>query len=155
MKIIVPIILAAAVVAGCQSRKKMYAAPFDNEDDQVVVVTDTRTTLQPTQTTTTTTTAPRDNSPIRVQQERVTISHGTSTKRFHVIVGSFSNEENAIRLRNKLNSDGYVSIIMLNEARMNRVSVAGFDDETSAREELRRIRGAYPEYQDAWLLVMQ
>jgi cell division protein FtsN len=155
MKTIVLVILVAALAAGCGSKKKMYAAPFDNNEDMVLVVED-----QELQNTTPTpkapvTQAPQQETPIRVQQEKVTVKFGTSSNRYHVIVGSFANEENAIRLRNRLNESGYASIIMLNESNMNRVSIAGFDDEYSAREELRRIRQAYPEYKDAWLLIVQ
>jgi cell division protein FtsN len=151
------VILAAALTASCGSKKKMYADPFRDEGEDVVVVLEERTTTKPVQTTTTTTTTqpPTQDQPIRVQQEKVTVKYGTSTHRYHVIVGSFANEENAVRLRNKLNGAGYTSIIMLNESNMNRVSIAGFNDEFSAREELKRIRYSFPEYHDAWLLVMQ
>jgi cell division protein FtsN len=161
MKTIMLVILAAALTASCGSKRKMYADPFRDDGEDVVVVVENRTPTRPVQTppTTTTTTTqqtpPTQEAPIRVQQERVTVKYGTSTKRYHIVVGSFANEENAIRLRNKLNGIGYISIIMLNESNMNRVSIAGFDDEFAAREELRRVRYSYPEYQDAWLLVVQ
>ncbi|MDR2129663.1 MAG: SPOR domain-containing protein [Odoribacteraceae bacterium] len=150
MKIIALAILVTVIATSCNSKRKMYAAPFENEEDEVVVVVEDRAQEGPVQTAT-----QSQEAPIRVQQERVTMRYGTSTKRYHVIVGSFSNETNAIKLRDKLNSAGYVSIIMLNESNMNRVSISGFDDEFSAREELRRIRHIFPEYHDAWLLMVR
>lgn len=81
------------------------------------------------------------------------MTHGDVLKLYNVIVGSFANETNAINLRNKLNGMGYTSIIMRNENGMNRVSIAGFDEEAPARAELLRIREQYPEYADAWLLI--
>jgi cell division protein FtsN len=146
MKIIVLVILAATLAVSCNSKKKMYASPF--EDEAVEVVVEDRVPERPVQTT-----QPRtvtQEAPVRVQEERVTLKYGDSMKRYHVIVGSFANEDNAVRLRNRLTAAGYVSIIMMNESNMNRVSIAGFDDELSARDELRRVR---PEYHDAWLLV--
>ena len=70
-----------------------------------------------------------------------------------MIVGSFSNEDNALKLQAKLNGMGYHSIIMKNSAGMSRVSIAGFDEEASAREELLKVREQYPEFADAWLLI--
>jgi cell division protein FtsN len=154
MKIFVFTILIAAIVAGCHSKRKMYATPFEEEDEEVVVITENSVQKEPEQVVI----APRNvdrEAPIRVQQEQVTVRYGSSTKRYHVVVGSFANEYNAIRLRDKLNEAGYTSIIMLNRSNMNRVSIAGFDDEFAAREELRRVRYVYPEYHDAWLLVVQ
>jgi hypothetical protein len=52
-----------------------------------------------------------------------------------------------------LNGMGYHSIIMKNSAGMSRVSIAGFDEEASAREELLKVREQYPEFADAWLLI--
>ena len=69
------------------------------------------------------------------------------------IVGSFSNVDNALKLQAKLNGMGYHSIIMKNSAGMSRVSIAGFDEEASAREELLKVREQYPEFADAWLLI--
>jgi cell division protein FtsN len=153
MKMIVLAILVAAIATSCGSKKKMYADPFEEEEEAVVVVVD-QAREKPVQVATQPQQTPQE-TPVRVQQEKVTVKHGTSTKRYHVIVGSFANEDNAIRLRARLNAAGHASIIMQNASYMNRVSIAGFDDELSAREELRRVRYTYPEYQDAWLLVVQ
>jgi cell division protein FtsN len=152
MKSIVFAIFIAAVVASCHPTRRMYATPFEDEDEEVVVMVENRVKEEPVQETTPTRDVTRE-APIRVQQEKVTMRYGATAKRYHVIVGSFANEYNATRLRDKLNEAGYTSTIMSNQSNMNRVSIAGFDDEFSAREELRRIRHIYPEYQDAWLLV--
>jgi cell division protein FtsN len=156
MKTIVLMILVAALATACASNRKMYAAPFE-EQDMVLVVEDRApvNATVPTPLPASTAQAPAAERPIRVQQERVTVRHGSTNNRYHVIVGSFASEENALRLRNRLNNAGYASIIMLNAANMNRVSIAGFNDEFAAREELRRVRMTFPEYQDAWLLIMQ
>ena len=74
-------------------------------------------------------------------------------KRYNIIVGSFKNEDYAVNLRSKLIKEGYQSIIMRNENGMNRVSIAGFDEEGPARAELLNIRENRPEFADAWLLI--
>lgn len=81
------------------------------------------------------------------------MTHGDVLKRYNVIVGSFSNVDNALKLQAKLNGMGYHSIIMKNSAGMSRVSIAGFDEEASAREELLKVREQYLEFADAWLLI--
>ena len=70
-----------------------------------------------------------------------------------MIVGSFANVDNALKLREKLNGMGYTSIIMKNDAGMSRVSIAGFDEEAPARTELMKVRERFPEFADAWLLI--
>lgn len=149
MKRILPVILVALIAFGCASKKKVYAPPFEEEEIETVVVTE-RTPKRNTQTQTQTPKQTQPEKPIRAQEEKVTMTHGSAMKRYNVIVGSFANETNAVNLRNKLNNEGYISIIMRNESGMSRVSIAGFDEEIPARNELMRIRSNYP---DAWLLI--
>ena len=94
-----------------------------------------------------------NTKPVVSREENVTMTHGDVLKRYNVIVGSFSNVDNALKLQAKLNGMGYHSIIMKNSAGMSRVSIAGFDEEASAREELLKVREQYPEFADAWLLI--
>ena len=143
MKLILPFILIAALAAGCASKKNVYAVPFDDDDEVEVVTVEKRASE--------TTTSEEPKVPTR--EEKVTMTHGDSMKQFNVIVGSFSNQDNAVRLRATLTGQGYTCIIMKNEMGMSRVSIAGFDQEAPARTELLRIRGSYPEFQDAWLLI--
>ncbi|WP_018336432.1 SPOR domain-containing protein [Butyricimonas synergistica] len=148
MKIIVSVILLAFIAISCGTNKKVYAPPFEEgEETEAVVVKENA------QATTQTTQKMENTKPVVSREEKVTMTHGDVLKRYNVIVGSFSNETNAINLRNKLNGMGYTSIIMRNENGMNRVSIAGFDEEAPARAELLRVREKYPEYSDAWLLI--
>lgn len=148
MKIIVSVILLAFIAISCGTNKKVYAPPFEEEGETeaVVVKENAQATTQATQKT-------ENTKPVVSREEKVTMTHGDVLKRYNVIVGSFSNETNAINLRNKLSGMGYTSIIMRNENGMNRVSIAGFDEEAPARAELLRVREEYPEYSDAWLLI--
>lgn len=138
----------SVVAVSCASKKQVYAPAFE-EEEEVVVITE-RT---PQRTATTTVQAQQQARPIRSQEEKVTLTHGASMKRYHVIVGSFANEQNAINLRNKLNGQGYTSVIMRNDSGMSRVSIAGYDEEIPARNELMQVRDRFDEYKDAWLLI--
>lgn len=147
MKIIVSVILLALITVSCGTKKGAIAPPFDEEETGMVVVRENvQTTTQPPKKA-------ENGKPVVSREENVTMTHGDVMKRFNVIVGSFANETNAVNLRNKLNGMGYTSIIMQNESGMNRVSIAGFDEEAPARAELLRVREQYPEFSDAWLLI--
>ena len=147
MKIIVPVMLLAGLAVGCGSSKRVYAPPF--EEETATTVATTGTAAAQTQTA-----AQRpEERPVVTREEKVTMTHGDEMKRYNIIVGSFANEDNAVKLRARLVGEGYHSIIMLNEKGMRRVSIAGFDEETPARAELLRIREQRPEFADAWLLI--
>lgn len=147
MKIIVPVMLLAWLAVGCGSSKRVYAPPFEEEEATTVVANESSNaqTHIPTQKA--------EEKPVVTREEKVTMTHGDEMKRYNIIVGSFSNEDNAVKLRARLVGEGYHSIIMLNEKGMRRVSIAGFDDETPARAELLKIREQRPEFADAWLLI--
>ena len=148
MRIIVSVILLAFITVSCGTNKRVYAPPFEEEETETVVVKENvQTTAQnPTKKT-------ENTKPVVSREENVTMTHGDVLKRYNVIVGSFSNVDNALKLQAKLNGMGYRSIIMKNSAGMSRVSIAGVDEEASAREELLKVREQYPEFADAWLLI--
>ena len=148
MKIIVSVILLAFITVSCGTNKRVYAPPFEEEETETVVVKENvQTTAQnPTKKT-------ENTKPVVSKEGNVTMTHGDVLKRYNVIVGSFSNVDNAVKLQAKLNGMGYHSIIMKNNAGMSRVSIAGFDEEGAAREELLKVREQYPEFADAWLLI--
>ena len=148
MRIIVSVILLAFITVSCGTNKRVYAPPFEEEETESVVVKENvRTTAQnPTKKT-------ENTKPVVSREENVTMTHGDVLKRYNVIVGSFSNVDNALKLQAKLNGMGYRSIIMKNSAGMSRVSIARFDEEGAAREELLKVREQYPEFADAWLLI--
>ncbi len=148
MRIIVSVILLAFITVSCGTNKRVYAPPFEEEETETVVEKENvQTTAQnPTKKT-------ENTKPVVSREENVTMTHGDVLKRYNVIVGSFSNVDNAVKLQAKLNGMGYHSIIMKNNAGMSRVSIAGFDEEGAAREELLKVREQYPEFADAWLLI--
>ena len=150
MKIIVSVILLAFITVSCGTNKRVYAPPFEDEETETVVEKENvQTTAQnPTKKT-------ENTKPVVSKEENVTMTHGDVLKRYNVIVGSFSNVDNAVKLQAKLNGMGYHSIIMKNDAGMSRVSIAGFDEEEAAREELLKVREEYPEFADAWLLIFK
>jgi cell division protein FtsN len=74
---------------------------------------------------------------------------------FFVIVGSYSNPDNAERARTILSRQGFSPIILKSETGMNRVCVNSYTSEAEARSRVHQIRTSFPEYHDAWLLIRQ
>ena len=148
MKIIVSVILLAFITVSCGTNKRVYAPPFEDEETETVVEKENEQTTAQNPTK-----KPENTKPVVSKEENVTMTHGDVLKRYNVIVGSFSNVDNAVKLQAKLNGMGYHSIIIKNDAGMSRVSIAGFDEEEAAREELLKVREQYPEFADAWLLI--
>jgi len=148
MKRIVLFLLLGAMAVGCKSNKRVVAPPFE-EEETVVAAPAVKPTAKAKEQTAQT------GQPIVTKEEKVMLTHGEEMKKYNVIVGSFGDVNNAIRLRNRLVGEGYKSIIMKNENNMHRVSIASFDTETPARTELSRVRTEMPEFSDAWLLIVK
>lgn len=73
--------------------------------------------------------------------------------KYFIILGSFSQQENANRLVGKLAKQGFSPNVLRSPSGMYRVSGYYFNDEKAARMEVTAIRKKYPEYDDLWLLI--
>lgn len=102
-----------------------------------------------------TTTAKASN--VAPKEERVTAAKGEASdlgsKRFYIILGSFSDINNAQSCKKQLMSEGFFPGILVNESQHYRVSVDSYDDETMARTRISDIRQKFPNHNDVWLLV--
>ena len=131
-------------------------------------------TVQPPQTTTapakvfsvpqskdtkTTTTTPAEKT-ITAKKEQFTYTQqedkaANESNSFFVIIGSFSQLENAKNFRATLISEGFTPIIVHSETGYYRICVNSYKNEASARERIAQIRTNYPKYADTWLLTNQ
>jgi len=73
-------------------------------------------------------------------------------KKYHVVVGSFSIQDNAKKLQQTLKNEGNDAIVVVNERGMFRVLIASFDDYTLAHNRINQISSRFP---DAWVLVQK
>jgi cell division protein FtsN len=97
-----------------------------------------------------------DTKAVMVREEKVkSVDYaGTETiYRFYVILGSFEVLENAKNFRTQLVNEQFKPVILESEIGFYRVSVAAFNDEMAARDQIAQIRLNYEKYGDAWLLV--
>lgn len=72
-------------------------------------------------------------------------------KKYHVVIGSFGNKDNALRLQGQMKPQ-YEPIIVRNEKGMYRVLLMTYDTYKEAKTKIAEIRDQFP---DAWVLVMQ
>jgi len=73
--------------------------------------------------------------------------------RYYVIIGSFSNFDNARRYNIDLVNKGFEPEVLESESGLFRVSVGGYDVENAARARIAEIRRNFREHRDVWLLM--
>lgn len=146
MKKLIIVMFAAAMLLGACKSKEM--AIVEEEPVAEVITPDPQPEPEP------------EPAEILVVEERFTFdkkedkeSHDQNS--YFVILGSFSYKDNAERFIEMLKAQGFSPMILLSEVGFHRVSVNSYDNETDARVRIERIRNAYPEYHDLWLLIRQ
>jgi hypothetical protein len=96
-------------------------------------------------------------SSVKGTEEQITAAKGEAndlgSKRFYIIVGSFSILDGAQRYKKQLISEGFSPGILVNETGKYRVCVNSYDDEDTARGRLGEVRQKFPKYGDSWLLI--
>ena len=150
-KILGMFLMAAIVLAGstsCKSKQKVTEISGANVE---------ATAKTNTAATTASTTATAATETEKTRNEKFSLAEGeTNTaafnSKYHVVVGSFSIQQNAKNLQRSLNSEGNNALVVVNEQGMFRVLIASFNEYTQARERINQINTRFP---DAWVLVQK
>lgn len=138
----------ALFISSCASKRK-GTSRFD-ESNSPYVKEQSKTTVKPKQT------ANNDSKAVMVREEKVKSVDYSGTEtiyRFYVILGSFEVLDNAKKFRTQLISEQFKPIILESEIGFYRVSVAAYNDEMAARNQINEIRNNYSKYSDSWLLI--
>lgn len=88
------------------------------------------------------------------RSEKFTVVEGQGNvelKTYHVVIGSFGKQENAINLQSQMRPD-YEPILVVNERGMYRVLLISYDTYQEAKAKIVEIQDQFP---DAWCLVQQ
>lgn len=100
--------------------------------------------------------APVPESSMTYRTESLTVAAGEDLSKgqydFHVIVGSFSSNDNAKKLKSEMINKGFSPVIMQNENGMYRVSIVQTNSESEARAVITQVRSKFAEHKDTWLL---
>ena len=95
--------------------------------------------------------------PVSMRSESFTMTSedqaAYGNKKYNVIVGSFSSNENAGKFKQELIQQGFKPYILHSETGYYRLCVDSFNDEAAARSRVQNIRTQYPKYADSWLLI--
>ena len=152
MKKIVGMFLMAAIVltgsTSCKSKQKV--TEISGANVEATAKTNTAATTASTTATAATETEKTRNEKFSLAEGETNIAAFNS--KYHVVVGSFSIQQNAKNLQRTLNSEGNNALVVVNEQGMFRVLIASFNGYTQARERINQINTRFP---DAWVLVQK
>lgn len=133
--------------ASCKTTKQAAQSP----DTAPRVFSVPGTSEQATNTTTA-------ESPVSARREQISFTQpedlaAHESNSFFVIVGSFSQLENARNFRETLLREGFTPIILHSETGNYRVCINSYKGEQEARSRIAQVRQTYPKYSDIWLLI--
>lgn len=98
-----------------------------------------------------------DNSSIAQKEESIIVidnsNHSSILLKYHVIMGSFKNIDNAKRFQSQILAEGFNSQLLQNDIGLYRVSAFSFDNIKEARQKVIHIRKNFSKYNDSWLLI--
>lgn len=157
-KIIFLFILAIFAFAACKTTKQ--AAQSEYTTDPTVQPKVFSVPTSGTETVTKTEEKVADEKPIAIRKEQVTFTQQedrseNESNTFFVIIGSFSQLDNAKNYRETLLNEGFTPIILHSETGYYRVCVDSFKNENKARGRVTNLRQTFPKYSDAWLLIKE
>ena len=156
MKRTIRLIIALAIVmmatSACKSKQKIVEIPAGSNIEAKSAPKAAEVTPTP---------VPKENVakevvsnvPEVTSNESFSLVAGESSSmnyKYHVVVGSFSKQENAKGLQSTLKSEGNNALIVVNEKGMYRVLIASFNDYKEAHARIKQIANRFP---DAWVLV--
>lgn len=143
--------------SACKTTKKAAQSPYTTD-----TTTQPKVFSVPTgnETVTSETTKTVSDSPIAVRKEQISFTQQddksqNETNSFFIIIGSFSQLDNAKNYRETLLSEGFTPIILHSETGYYRVCINSYKNEQEARSRIAQVRQAFPKYSDVWLLVKE
>lgn len=150
-------IAAILILSACKTVKQPAQSPYTTDPTtqpkvfSVPTSAETEVKEQPTVA---------KEEPIAVRKEQVTFTKqedksNNEINSFFVILGSFSQLENARNYRDQLVDEGFTPIVLHSETGYYRVCVNSYQQETEARNRISQIRQAFPKYSDVWLLIKE
>jgi cell division protein FtsN len=156
MKRILYFIIVVLTFTACKTTKQQPQSQYTTDPATQPKVFSVPGAEKPAVTETTTS----GDLPISTKKEQVSFTQqedrtGNETNTFFVIIGSFSQLDNAKNYRETLLNEGFTPIILHSETGYYRVCVNSYKNETEARTRIRDLRQAFPKYADVWLLIKE
>jgi cell division protein FtsN len=157
-KNLVIVLALGLALSGCKSKKELATSQYTSDPTAQPKVFSV-----PTANETTKVEEPEiieDEKPVSMRKEQVTFTSQDDKSKnevntFFVIIGSFSQLENAKNYRETLIEQGFTPIILHSETGYYRVCVNSYKAEMDARGRVAQIRQSFPQYSDVWLLIKE
>ncbi len=156
-RIIFYAIVMIMAFSACKTTKQAAQSPYTTDP-----TTQPKVFSVPTGNETATSETPKtvSDSPIAVRKEQISFTQQddktqNETNSFFIIIGSFSQLDNAKNYRETLLSEGFTPIILHSETGYYRVCINSYKIEQEARSRIAQVRQAFPKYSDVWLLVKE
>lgn len=137
---------------GCKSKESAYRKAYEQAKQREIAAQNDNTYTNNVPVSTEIETKKN----ITVRKERISAfegENGEHLNKYSVVIGSFTNPNNAKALKQKMISPGYDAVLAKNEMGMLRVIVSSFATKEDAASSRDAFKAKFaPEYSDAWLL---
>jgi len=156
IRLIVALAIVMMATSACKSKQKIAEIPAGANIEAKSATPKIVETTQPVKENVVKENVVKEvvaNEPEVTRNESFSLVDGESASmnyKYHVVVGSFSKQENAKGLKSTLKSEGNSALIVVNEKGMYRVLIASFNDYKEAHARIKQISTRFP---DAWVLV--
>jgi cell division protein FtsN len=159
-RIIFVLVVGSLAFSACKSKKELAQSPYTVDpaaQPKVFTVPAQETQPKPQQVVKEEPVV-TPSEPVAMRKEQVSFTRQedkdqNETNNFFVILGSFSQLDNAKNYRETLLNKGFTPIILHSETGYYRVCVNSYQNEGDARTRVAQIRQTYPEHSDVWLLI--
>jgi cell division protein FtsN len=151
IRLIIALAIVMTATSACKTKQKIAEVPAGAN----VQATKQKVVTNATTNVSTATTENLSSEPEVTRNENFSLVDGESSAlkyKYHVVVGSFSKQENARGLQKTLKSEGNNALIVVNEKGMYRVLIASFNDYKQAHTRINQIADRFA---DAWVLVQR
>jgi cell division protein FtsN len=148
IRLIIALAIVMAVTSSCKTKQKIAEIPAG----ATIEASSSKDVVAPPTTPTTPTENVASEKEV-TRNENFSLVDGESSAlnfKYHVVVGSFSKQENARGLQSTLKSEGNSALIVVNEKGLYRVLISSFNDYNQAHARIKQISGRFA---DAWVLV--
>lgn len=148
IRVLILVAITATTLVSCKSKQKITEIPGAAVPASTVSIP---AETQPAQTVS------QSTQEEQTRSESFKLASGETNvnamnMKYHVVVGAFSNHNNARNLRAKLVNEGNNALMVENETGMLRVIIASYNEYSEARAKIDQIRSTY---NDAWVLVQK
>ncbi|MBS4012319.1 MAG: SPOR domain-containing protein [Bacteroidetes bacterium] len=148
MRVVFVLVSFLIIIGGCKSKKEIAFREYDDqpETNNIDIVSDESISEM------------NEETPLITQKEESiyvidNLSHHSTLLKYHVIMGSFKNVDNAKRFQSQIKAEGFESQLLQNDTGLYRVSAFSYENINEARQKVIYIRKNFKKYNDTWLLI--